>query len=178
MARVLIPLVDGFEEIETFTIVDVLRRAGIEAITAGLSGNIVQGAHGVKVYADDRMIDTNIDKFDAIVLPGGYPGYQNLMRSQAVNLALHEFAKKGKLIGAICGAPLVLAKAGLLKDRRATVYPGMEKELDMPRDDRVVIDKNIITSQGPGTAMEFAIALVRKLVGESKAEEVKKQLLA
>ena len=121
-------------------------------------------------------MDLDASIYDEIVLPGG-KGYQNLMRRQTVKLTLHDFAKKGKIIGAICAAPAILAKEGLLKEKRATIFPGMEKELDMPRPDRVVIDVNIITSQGPGTAMEFSLALVSKLVGKQKAEELKRGLL-
>ena len=176
MGKVLVPLVDGFEEIEAFTIVDVLRRAGIDVTTAGLSGNIVEGSHGVKVYADDRMLDSDSTNYDAIILPGG-PAYKQMIQSQMLNLALHDFLKKGKLIGAICAAPAVLSKAGILKEKRATIYPGMERELDLPRGDRVVIDGNIITSQAPGTAMEFSLAIVKKLVSPAKAEELKKTLV-
>jgi len=177
MVKVLVPLVDGFEEIEAITIIDVLRRAGIQVTTAGIAGNIIEGGNGIKVYADDRMIDSDSTDYDAIILPGGGKAAQLMAQSQHINLTLHDFFKKGKIIGAICAAPIVLAKAGLLKEKRATCYPGYEKELEYPRGDRVVVDGNIITSQAPGTAMEFALALVKKLVGPQQAEQLRKQLV-
>jgi protein deglycase len=177
MVKVLVPLVEGFEEIEAITIIDVLRRAGIDVTTAGIAGNIVEGMNRIRVYADDRMIDSDSTNYDAIILPGGGKAAQLMAQSQHINLTLHDFFKKGKIIGAICAAPTVLAKAGLLKDKRATCYPGMEKELDLPRPDKVMVDGNIITSQAPGTAMEFALTLVKKLVGPAKVEQLKKELV-
>jgi protein deglycase len=177
MVKVLVPLVDGFEEIEAITIIDVLRRAGIDVTTAGISGNIVEGQNKIRVYADDRMIDSDSTNYDAIILPGGAKAAQLMTQSQHINLTLHDFFKKGKIIGAICAAPTVLAKAGILKDKRATCYPGMERELDLPRPDKVMVDGNIITSQAPGTAMEFSLTLVKKLVGPAKVEQLKKELV-
>lgn len=178
MTKILVPLAEGFEEIEAFTIVDVLRRAGIEVTTAGLPGNIITGAHGVKAHADARLIDIDAERFDGIVLPGGSPGYENLMKSETLLKIVDSFAKKGKIVGAICGAPLVLAKLGLLKERKATIFPGLEKELGRPRDDPVVADGNIITSKGPGTAIVFALKLVEQLAGREKALKLKQQLVA
>ncbi len=178
VTKVLVPLAEGFEEIEAASIIDVLRRAGIEVTTAGLPGNIITGGHNIRIHADIRLIDTDIEKFDGIVLPGGSPGYENLMRSETVLRTVDNFAKSGKLVGAICGAPLVLAKLGLLKERKATIFPGLEKELGRPRDDAVVVDGNIITSKGPGTAIVFALKLVEQLAGKDKALKLKQQLVA
>ncbi|MCD6476814.1 MAG: DJ-1/PfpI family protein [Candidatus Aenigmarchaeota archaeon] len=176
MVKVMVPIFEGFEEIEAFTIIDVLRRAGINVEIVGLGGMIIQSGQGVKVYADKRFIDID-DKYDAIVIPGG-PGYRNLILNQSFLSFLEKFGKQGKLIGAICAAPLALAKVNLLMDKRATCYPGLEKNLDMPRDDPVVVDGNIVTSQGPGTALKFALKLVEILVGPQKAAQLKDALLA
>jgi 4-methyl-5(b-hydroxyethyl)-thiazole monophosphate biosynthesis len=177
MPKVLVLLVEGFEEIEAFTVVDVLRRAGAEVVVAGYPGNIIKGAHDVRIVTDARLIDLDCEQFDVLVLPGGYPGYLNLLKSERVLELTKNFVEKGKLVCAICAAPLVLAKLGYLKERRATIYPGFEKELGRPRDEKVVIDENIITSQGPGTAMHFAFAIVEKLFGKTKAEELKEKMV-
>lgn len=176
--KILVPLVDGFEEIEMAAVVDILRRAGIEVTTAGLGGNIVTGAHNIRVSADARLMDINADAFSGIALPGGSPGTENLMRSERVLKITDDFAKQGKLVAAICAAPRILAKLGLLKERRATVYPGYEKELGKPRNDPVVADGNIITSQGPGTATVFALKIVEQLAGKPKALQIKQDIVA
>lgn len=177
MVKVLVPLVDGFEEIEAFAVVDILRRADIEVTTSGVTGTIVTSSHNIKVNTDARLIDLNPETFNAIVLPGG-PGHETLLRSETVLKIVDEFAKQGKLVAAICAAPLVLAKLGLLKERKATIQPGFEKELGRPRGDKVVIDGNIITSQGPGTAIEFALKIVEQLLGREKALYVKQEIVA
>ena len=176
--KILVPLVDGFEEIEVTAVVDILRRAGIEVITAGLGGNIVTGAHNIRLNSDARLMDINADSFSGIVLPGGSPGTENLMRSERVTMIVDDFSKQGKLVAAICAAPRILAKLGLLKERKATIYPGYEKELGKPRNDPVVADGNIITSQGPGTAVAFALKIVEQLMGKPKALQVKQDIVA
>lgn len=176
--KVLVPLVEGFEEIEAFAVVDILRRAGIEAVTAGVGGNIVTGAHRIRVNADARMLDIQTEGFSGIVLPGGNPGTDNLMRSERIVRIADDFAKQGKLVAAICAAPLILAKLGLLKERKATIYPGYEKELGKPRNDSVVADGNIITSQGPGTAVAFALKIVEQLMGRPKMLQIKQDIVA
>ncbi|MEM5834950.1 MAG: DJ-1/PfpI family protein [Candidatus Aenigmatarchaeota archaeon] len=175
--KVLVPLAEGFEEIEAITIIDVLRRAKIEVVTAFLQSNIVEGAHKIKVMADKRISEINEDEFDAIVLPGGNPGYINLANSKTVLELIKKFDEKNKVIGAICGAPLVLAKAGVIENKIATCYPGLEKNLPKPKEGRVVIDKNIITSKGPGTALLFAIKLVEMLAGKKEAMRLKEELV-
>ena len=175
--KILVPLADGFEEIEATTIIDVLRRAELKVVTAALSGITVKGSSGVKIIADTELKNINPDEFAAIVLPGGYPGYVNLAESEKVLEIIKEFNSQNKTVAAICGAPTVLARAEILNNRNATVYPGLEKELPNPVDKRIVIDGNIITSQGPGTTMEFALKLVEILSGENKAKELKEQLL-
>lgn len=177
MKKVMVPLANGFEEIEALTVVDVLRRIGIKVDTVGVVSSMIIGSHGIKIITDKRLAEIEEDEYDAIVLPGGDPGYKNLAKTSKIIEILKKMNSKGKLIAAICASPSILAKAGLLEGKRATIYPGMEKELPYPRGDRVVIDGNTITSQGPGTAIEFALAIVEALVGKEKALILKRQLV-
>jgi 4-methyl-5(b-hydroxyethyl)-thiazole monophosphate biosynthesis len=175
--RILVPLADGFEDIEVATTIDVLRRAGIEVNTASMTGGWITSGQGVKIMADKKISDIEIREYDGIVLPGGSQGVENLSRSSKLKEFLEKLNENGKMIAAICAAPTILAKYHLLDNKKATIYPGMEKELPYPRDERVVIDGNVITSQGAGTAMEFGLAIVEKLVGKEKAWRVKEQLV-
>jgi 4-methyl-5(b-hydroxyethyl)-thiazole monophosphate biosynthesis len=176
MKKVFVPLAEGFEEIEAMAVIDILRRAGIDVVTAGLQGSIVKSSRNVKVIADKKIDDIKED-FDAIVLPGGNPGYLNLMKSQKIMKMIKEFDSKNKIIGAICASPMILAKLGILDNKKATIYPGMEKELPKPRSEKVIVDGNIITSQGPGTAIDFALKIVEILEGKSKADAIKKEIV-
>jgi len=175
--KILVPLAEGFEEIETMSIVDVLRRAGHDVTLAGIPGSIITGSRGVKVLADKMLKDINENEFDVLVLPGGYPGYVNLGKSQRISEIIRNFNEKEKTIAAICAAPSVLAKTGVLDNKKATIYLGMEKEIPWPRGDRVVVDGNIITGQGPGAAIEFALKIVEVLDGKEKAEKLKRELV-
>jgi 4-methyl-5(b-hydroxyethyl)-thiazole monophosphate biosynthesis len=175
--NVLVPLAEGFEEIEAMTVVDVLRRAGIKVTTAGLPGTIVEGSRNVKVLTDTKLDSIVVKDYDALVLVGGSPGYSNLSKSGKVMKIIGEYHRDGKLVAAICGAPTVLAEAGILTNIKATVYPGLEKYLPKPRNDRVIEAGNVITSQGPGTAMEFALSIVEHLAGKETMKNVKEQLL-
>ncbi|OCR91708.1 DJ-1 family glyoxalase III [Campylobacter fetus] len=179
MMKVAVMLVDGFEEIEATTIIDVLRRAGIDAAFVGLNSDIAIGAHNVSMKADVEFNKVNFDDFDMIVLPGGLPGAEYLAKSEKLQKVLKDFDEKGKFIGAICAAPWALKTAGVLRESY-TCYPGFEKVVAKdgytPNLD-VVIDKNIITSRGPATAMKFALELVKILEGDSKYTEVKNGLL-
>ncbi len=177
MKKVLIPLAEGFEEIEALATADILRRAGLEVVLAGLPGTIVKGRSGIKVIADTKIEDVNHKNFDCLVLPGGNPGYVNLSRSKKVFDIINDFNDKEKLIAAICAAPSILAKMGILDERRATIYPGMEREIPRPRSGKVVVDGHIITSEGPGTAFDFALEIIRQLLGKQEAEEVKKKMV-
>lgn len=176
--RVMIPLANGFDEIEAFTVVDVLRRAKIKIDTIGVIGSVIQSKNGVKVIVDRTLNQIKPEDYDAIILPGGSPGYQNLGRSAKLMEILKTFNRQNKLIGAICGAPTILAKEGLLDDKKATVYPGREKMLPYPRDRPVVVDGNVITSQGPGTAIDFALKIVTKILNPAEAERLRKELVA
>lgn len=179
--KVVLPLAPGFEEIETSAIVDIFRRAEIGVTTAGLKGKgDVNGAHGITFISDSDFNEIKADDYDAIVLPGGNPGFVNLGNDERVLKLVREMHDKGKYIAAICGAPSVLSKAGILKGVQATIYPGLEDMITDAnyQEKRVVKDKKIITSQGPGTAIEFAIKLVEVFIGAKKAEEIKKSVLA
>ena len=178
--KVVVPLAEGFEEIEFSTIVDILRRAGIDVAVAGLKEGIIDGAHGIRLTPDTLIDKVSADNFDVIVLVGGNPGFVNLGKSEKVLKLVKGMFDRDKYVTAICGAPSVLAKAGVIQGRKATVFPGMESTLTgaQYRDERVVVDGKVITSQGPGTAMEFAVKLVEVLAGKGKAGEVTKQVLA
>jgi 4-methyl-5(b-hydroxyethyl)-thiazole monophosphate biosynthesis len=177
MKKVLITLAEGFDEIEALATADVLKRAGLEVVLAGLPGTMVKGRSGIKVMTDKRIDEVDSKDFDCLVLPGGNPGYINLGKSKKVVELINEFDRQKKQIAAICAAPSILAKAGILDDRRATIYPGMEREVPRPRSGKVVIDGHIITSQGPGTTLDFALEIVKALLGKSQADEVRRDLV-
>jgi 4-methyl-5(b-hydroxyethyl)-thiazole monophosphate biosynthesis len=177
MVEFLMPLADGFEEIEATTTIDVLRRGGINVTTAGLQGTIVRGARGVKLIADMKMDDVNFDKYDGMILVGGDPGWKNLSVSKRIMDAIQKYHGSKKTLAAICAAPCILAKAGVLADKRATVYPGLEREIPRPRSDKVVADGHIITSQGPGTAVDFALKIVEMVEGKERVAKVKKDIV-
>ncbi len=175
--KILVPFAEGFEETEAVTIVDVLRRAGIGVDTVGIPGTSVIGGHSIRVNTDKRLAEINVDDYDGIVLPGGNRGTENLVRTAQVIEMIKKFNSKGKLVGAICAAPLVLVKAGILENKKATIHPGMERELPHPRSDPVVVDGNVVTSQGVGTALDFSLKLVEILVGKGKVFEIRSGLV-
>ncbi len=177
---VVVFLATGFEEVEAMGIVDTLRRAGIEVVIAGLQTGAIEGGHGVMVVPDREIEGINIGDFDAVILPGGSPGYVNLGNDKRVLDAVRKAFELGKVVAAICAAPSVLAKAGILEGKKATIYPGLETALAGAKhiNERVVVDGKIITSQGPGTALEFGVKLVETLVGEKSARELKDSLIA
>lgn len=179
--KVLIPLACGFEEIEAVTLIDILRRGGIEVIVASLDENLlVQGAHKLIIKVDTKLENVSVDSLDMIVLPGGWDGTKALANDQRVQTILKTMDENGKLIGAICAAPYALDKAGVLKNK-FTCYPSVENEIGAKGYvcDRgnCVEDQNIFTSKGPATAMEFALEIVKKSKGEGKYIELKKALL-
>lgn len=178
MKTALLLIAEGFEEIEAVTICDVLRRGHIQVSMAGLGGISVCGAHDIIVQTDILLADVGETLFDVIILPGGMGGTENLLGSDTVTTLLQRHAKAGKLVGAICAAPWVLAKADLLTGKQATIYPGLEDKIPAPCDSAAVVqDGNIITSKGPATAMEFSLALVQELGGEGMGAAVGKGLL-
>lgn len=177
---VYIYLATGFEEVEAVTILDLIRRAGIEAKFVSITGEIeVVGAHGITISADALFEDMNYENCKMIILPGGMPGTINLAKHVELTKKINSFAKEGKYLAAICAAPMILGQMGLLEGKRATIYTGMEKYLDgaVFINNRVVTDGNVITSQGPGTAMEFAIKLVEILKDEKTSKELRRSLV-
>jgi 4-methyl-5(b-hydroxyethyl)-thiazole monophosphate biosynthesis len=179
MAKVLMPLADGFEEIEALAVVDVLRRAGIEIILSGLHDGAITSARNVKIIPDSTIDAVNVSEFDMIILPGGQPGTDNLNADPRIHELLKEFESKEKLIGAICAAPSILAAAGLLGGKRATSYPTYSNKLNGAcyENRPVVRDGTIITSQGAGTAISFGLEIAALLAGKNKAGEVANAML-
>ncbi|HML36304.1 MAG TPA: DJ-1/PfpI family protein [Bacillota bacterium] len=177
---VYVHLADGFEEIEALTAVDILRRADIPVQTVSvMDGRTVMGAHNIPVIADLLFAEADYDSCEMIVLPGGMPGTANLGGHEGLGKQLDAFASHGKWIAAICAAPSVLGKMSLLKGKRATSFPGVENELIGAEysEERVVLDGKIVTSRSAGTAMEFALELVRLLKDEPTADALKKSLI-
>ncbi len=176
MASVLVPLAQGCEELEAVTVVDLLRRAGISVVTAGLDNQPVRASRGMVLIPDVTLADVIGQEFDMIVLPGGEPGATNLGKDERVTGLLQQMAQAGKYTAAICAAPRVLAQSGLLEGRRATSYPGALAPESVAGltcvDEPVVIDGRVITSRGPGTAMDFALQLIETLVGKQKRGKV------
>ena len=180
MSSVVVFLADGFEEIEALTVVDVLRRGGVEVSTVSITDRLnVMGAHNIEIKADklfDRLQDSSADM---LVLPGGGVGTQNLKNHSGVNELCAAFAAEDKYVTAICAAPSVLGVKGLLKGKRAVCYPGFEEQLDGAEVgiDNVVVDGKFVTSKGPGTAADFALMLLAILKGRETANRVKEGML-
>lgn len=181
MVKAVVFLAPGFEEIEASTIVDVLRRCGVGVTIAGLTAGLIEGSHGIKFASDIVVENLEIADYDAVICPGGAPGYENLMRNTKVIVAIKKAFKLNKLVAAICAAPAVLSKAGVLEGKDCTIYPGMESDLlrggGKPMKEIVVVDGNVITSMGPATALPFALELAARLVGPNVVKEVKERTL-
>ena len=179
--KVLVVLANGFEDIEGVAPVDVLRRAGVEVVVAGLDKAEIKSARGLQIIADKKLED-NEEEFDAVILPGGAQGAENLAKSAVVRKLITRMNEKGKIIAAICASPaVVLAPAGILSCKKATCYPGEEKKFQIDTefiDDEVVVDGNIITSKGPGTAILFGLKLTEILMGKDVADSVKEKMIA
>lgn len=181
MKKVLVLLAPGFEEIETITVIDILRRADIEVLLAGTGPGEIIGSRKVKVLPDELLENVmDSDDFDMIVLPGGMPGTTNLKKDERVKKTIQKFHEQGKFISAICAAPTILAAIGITNGKMVTSHPSVKDVLQgvSYQEERVVVDGRIITSRGPGTAMEFAMKLVELLVGKEKVEEINKDVMA
>lgn len=180
MSRAIVPLADGFEEIEALTIVDVLRRGGVAVTTAAVGKSLeLTGAHGVHVKADALLADVEDENFDAVILPGGGQGTENLKNSNSVIHLLHRQKDGGRLICAICAAPTVLVEAEVLDPgQHITCYPTCIMELDRASANvPVVADGNVITGQAPGSAMLFSLVVLQALAGEAVASKVARGLV-
>lgn len=180
MSHVLVPLAQGCEELEAITITDLLVRAGITVTTCGLDENPVKASRGITIIPDTCIDKVLNESFDLIVLPGGLPGADHLRDNQSLQTLIKKQASENKYLAAICAAPKALAEAGVLQGKKATGFPGI---LDALQDNSITItsnaveiDGNIITSRGPGTAMDFALTLIELLKGKGKRDEVNQQL--
>ena len=173
-------LADGFEEIEGLTVVDLLRRAEVEVTTVSITKDkVIHGAHQIDVVADVLFEEMSYEDQDMLVLPGGMPGTIHLGEHAGLKELLEEFYAKEKYIGAICAAPSVLGRYGFLNGRRATAYPGFEEKLLGAEcvKEPVVVSDFMITSRGMGTAIDFALALIEKLEGKEKADQIGKSII-
>lgn len=181
MARVLVPLAQGCEELEAITIIDLLRRAEVDVVIAGLDDQPVVASRKTTILPDTTLEEALKQEFDMVVLPGGMPGADHLDNDSRIHELLKKMADSGKFVGAICAAPKVLAHAGLLKDKRATSYPGVLDDLGLDgvasTGEAVERDGTIITSRGPGTALDFALKLIEVLEGVEKRDAVESALV-
>jgi 4-methyl-5(b-hydroxyethyl)-thiazole monophosphate biosynthesis len=179
--RALITVADGVEDLECVTLIDVLRRAEIEVVVASIEGRrMVTCARGTRLTADTMLVDVLAQEFDLIVLPGGMPGAQNLKADERVLALVRALESSGRAVAAICAAPIVLAEAGVLHGRRATAYPSFRDRLadaEVVAEPRVVRSGPVITSQGVGTALEFALELASDLAGPARAQELRAAML-
>jgi 4-methyl-5(b-hydroxyethyl)-thiazole monophosphate biosynthesis len=172
-------LASGFEEVEAVTPADFLRRAGLEVKVVGIGGKMIAGSHGIAWQADTAIEDLQ-EEPDAVVVPGGMPGAENVAASDAALDLIRRVFDAGGTVAAICAAPaVVLQKTGILQGKRVTCYPGFEDRFSgcTPLQDRVVVDGNVVTSRGPGTAAEFSIKLIELLAGKESASEVHRRTL-
>lgn len=179
MTRACVLLADGFEETEAVTLIDVLRRARVDVVTAGIRARRVTGSHAIPIEADATLADVAHETFDAVVLPGGMPGATHLRDDAGVRALVTAQHAAGRWVAAICAAPIVLGAAGLLRGKRATCYPGFESQLEgaTVSTEPVVTDCRIMTSRGVGTALEMSLALVRELVDDASARKLRSAML-
>jgi len=180
MPKMLVPLAEGFEEIEAITVIDVCRRGGIDVTVAGVTGITIKGGQGIEVAADCLIDSVDINSFDMISLPGGLAGTLVLSESENVQSILKQMKEQGKYIGAICAAPLALHTADVL-NKDFTCYPSIENQIRLDgyhHDQSTIIDGKVMTSQGVGTAIDFALKIVRQLQGESSFKDLKESILA
>jgi 4-methyl-5(b-hydroxyethyl)-thiazole monophosphate biosynthesis len=174
--HILVPLAQGCEELEAVTITDLLTRAGFNVVTAGLDDQPVKASRGMVLVPDTTMERVMSESFDLMVLPGGLPGADHLREDKRVQAKLKEMSDQGKFTAAICAAPMALASAGLLENKTVTSFPGSLDQFQVAGmnyiEDPVVIDGKVVTSRGPGTAMDFALTLIELIAGKQKRAEV------
>lgn len=181
MKRVAVHFASGFEEVEALTVVDLLRRAGIEVIMTSIYDDLfVKGAHDIIVKTDKSISEVDYNSIDMIILPGGMPGTTNLDNNEYLKKQIQNFYDNNKYLAAICAAPMIFGKMGLLKGKKALSYPGFEKYLEgaeIPKNLTVVKSDNIISSRGLGTAIDFSSKIIEILINEEKSIEIKKAIL-
>ena len=176
MKRIAVLFAEGFEEVEGLTPVDFLRRAGVEITTVGITGKMVTGGHAVTIETDTTIDKIDSESLDGVIIPGGMPGAENVVSSTHAQDLVKKLFKDGKLVAAICAAPaVVLEPLGILEGKTSTCYPGFEGRFKQATfsENRVVQDGTVITSRGPGTAAEFAVALIEYLVDAQTAEKIR-----
>lgn len=171
-------LADGFETVEALATVDVIRRAGLQITTVGVTGKVVTTAQGIPITADITEDEFQYDDVECVIFPGGMPGVTNLEKSAVVNAVLEEASQDGTIIAAICAAPSILGKKGLLRGKNATCYPGFEGALDGATlsKEYVVKDGDYITGRGAGVSIDFGLEIVKELVGEKTAENIRESI--
>ncbi|OGV57648.1 MAG: hypothetical protein A2283_02895 [Lentisphaerae bacterium RIFOXYA12_FULL_48_11] len=174
MTTVLVPLADGVEEIEAVIPIDMFRRAGWMVVSAGMTGEIIRASRDVRLVADKLWKDIVPSSFDILLLPGGSKGTEFLAASNAIIESVTNFFNEDKIVAAICAAPLILQKAGIMKGKKATCHPAVRKDLNIPQyvEAPVVVDGKIVTSMGAGTAFEFSLTIIEMVDGSAKADEV------
>jgi 4-methyl-5(b-hydroxyethyl)-thiazole monophosphate biosynthesis len=180
MTQILVPLANGFEEIEAISIIDILRRGGLNVIVAGVDNKTAMGAHNIPIVTDCLIDEVDVNELDMIVLPGGWGGTQILAENPSVQSMLKQMQQDDKHIGAICAAPYALDAAGVLSDNY-TCYPSIENKIRLEgynNDQHTIIDGKIMTSQGVGTAICFALAIIKTLEGNDKYQQIKQEILA
>ena len=179
MSKILVPLAEGVEEMEAVIVIDTLRRAGFEVVTAGLKAGPLTASRGVRLIPDTTLDEVDVCSFDALVLPGG-KGVALLKEDARVLEAVRTLHASGRWVCAVCAAPLVLQAAGILAGRKVTCFPGVAGQLTATDRcaERVVVDGRLITSQGAGTSLEFALEIVRQLGGEALARRVGEEMVA
>ena len=173
------PLAEGCEELEAVTIVDLLRRGGIEVVVAGLREGTVTASRGVRIVPDMSLDEALKLDYDMVALPGGLPGADHLAADRRLTDLLRRMDESGRFVGAVCAAPRVLARSGLLRGRTATAYPGILQQEGHPdiSGDAVIRDGTVITSRAAGTAMDFALALIEALAGRETRDTVERGLV-
>jgi 4-methyl-5(b-hydroxyethyl)-thiazole monophosphate biosynthesis len=179
MTRVLVPLAAGVEELEAVTLIDLLRRAGIEVVAAGLEAGPVKASRGVRLLPDMTLDEALTQEFDMVALPGGLPGSDHLAADSRVTGLLRRMNESGRFVGAVCAAPKVLARSGILDGRKATAFPGVLQAENHPHitGDPVTRDGTVITSRSAGTSMDFALKIIETLEGIETRKSVEEGLV-
>lgn len=181
MKRVVMTFADGFEMVEALTVVDILRRGGVEILMCSITDDLLlTSAHQVKIQMDGFLKDIDINTVDGIILPGGMPGTTNLANSTLVCDWVKQLNAEKKLVAAICAAPTVLGKCGILADKKATCYPTHEKDLnarEVINSQMVVVDENVVTSRGMATAMEFGFKLLSILTDDETSQKIRESVI-